>query len=146
MLWVGDGYWRDRLLKRVRSMGLQEQVITTGRVQPEAIPGYMHAMDLLVHPSWREGLPRAVPQALLSGVPVVAHDVDGTREIIVESETGLLVAPGDHDALRTAVLAMHDDPKLAARTAELGSSRAAQRFPADRMVDELEQLYASLLD
>src|SRR5690606_4894866 len=63
---VGEGCWRERLLERVRTMGLQDRVVTTGLVPPEHIPKYMQAMDVLVHPSYREGLPRTVTQALLS--------------------------------------------------------------------------------
>jgi glycosyltransferase involved in cell wall biosynthesis len=58
LLWVGDGWWRKRLLGRVKSMGLADRVITTGLVPPEMIPKYLQAMDFLIHPSYREGLPR----------------------------------------------------------------------------------------
>src|SRR5262249_54855575 len=85
LLWVGDGWWRERLLARARAMGLgvQElestsrseplttspaQVIVTGLVPSDRVPAMIRAMDLLVHPSYREGLPRTVPQALLCGV------------------------------------------------------------------------------
>ena len=52
-------------------------------------------MDALVHLSLREGLPRALPQALAAGKPVIAYDCDGAREVCLEDETGFLVPPGD---------------------------------------------------
>ena len=55
LLWVGDGWWRERLLGRVRELGLGDRVITTGLVPPDAVPRYLHAMDVLAHPSYREG-------------------------------------------------------------------------------------------
>src|SRR5205085_982530 len=80
LLWVGNGWWRERLMARVAKMGLSQQVITTGLVPPECVPGLVRSMDILAHPSYREGLPRTVPQALLCGVAPVAYDVDGTGE------------------------------------------------------------------
>ena len=67
LLWVGDGWWKDRLLKRVNELGLSDQVVTTGLVPPDRVPDMIAAMDVLAHPSYREGLPRTVPQALLCG-------------------------------------------------------------------------------
>src|SRR5690606_9389848 len=77
LLWVGDGWWRERLMARVKQLGLEGRVIATGLVPPEQVPRYLAAMDVLAHPSYREGLPRTAPQALLAGVPVVVYDVDG---------------------------------------------------------------------
>jgi glycosyltransferase involved in cell wall biosynthesis len=144
MLWIGDGYWRDRLVKRIKSLGLEKQVVLGGRFPPEEIPGVMHAIDLLAHPSWREGLPRTVPQALLSGTPVVAHDVDGTPEVVIDGETGWLVHPGDHDALQRAIIGALSNPTEARRMAEVGRDRCLKMFPAERMIDQLEMLYAKL--
>ena len=85
LLWVGDGWWRDRLMQRLEDMGLRDRVITTGLVPSNQIPKYLQAMDVVCHPSYREGLPRAVTQALLSAVAVIAYDVDGAREVVLHS-------------------------------------------------------------
>src|SRR5207249_1013638 len=111
LLWVGDGWWRERLLNRIKSMGLSDRVITTGLVPPQMIPKYMQAMDVLIHPSYREGLPRTVTQALLSGVPAIAYDVDGTREVCIDGKTGRLLQSGDLNALRDATLWMMEHPR-----------------------------------
>ncbi|MEM7230350.1 MAG: glycosyltransferase family 4 protein, partial [Planctomycetota bacterium] len=111
LLWVGDGWWRERLFARIGELGLDGRVITTGLVPPDQVPRYLAAMDCLVHPSYREGLPRTVTQALLAGRAVVAYDVDGTREVCREGETGKLIAPGDIAALRTALQWMLDHPE-----------------------------------
>ena len=106
----------------------------------------MHSIDLLAHPSWREGLPRTVPQALLSGTPVVAHDVDGTREVVIEGRTGRLVSPGDHDRLRKAILDARRNPMMEKELAENGRRLCAEMFSQEKMVEELQKLYESLLD
>lgn len=142
LLWVGDGWWRDRLLDRVARMGLTGRVLTPGLVPSERVAGYIRAMDVLVHPSRREGLPRTVPQALLCGVPVVATDVDGTREACINGRTGILVPIDDPNAMRNAVLWMYDHPAERAQLAETGREMCKVRFSAGTMVDELEKVYA----
>lgn len=145
LLWVGDGWWRDRLLKRVAEMGLASKVVTTGLVPSERVPEMMKAMDVLVHPSYREGLPRTVPQALLVGVPVVAYDVDGTGEICINRVTGRLIPPKDTAALREAVASMYDHPDERAAMAARGRDLCRERFSAETMVAELEKVYAQAL-
>ena len=155
LLWVGDGWWRDRLMARVAEMGLRDSVIITGLVPPTGeggVPGFMRAMDLLVHPSYREGLPRTVPQAFLCGTPVVAYDVDGTSEAVIDEGegaeargTGLLVDAGDIEGLAHAVRWMADHPRERAGMAARGRDLCRERFSAQRMVAELEKVYARAL-
>lgn len=146
LLWVGDGWWRDRLLGRVEAMGLRDQVVTTGLVPSEDIPRYLQAMDVLVHASYREGLPRAVTQALLSAVPAVAYDVDGASEVCIDDVTGRLVVPGDRAGLASAVLMLMADADLRERLGREGRAQCRERFAAETMVAELEAIYAAVLE
>lgn len=146
LLWVGDGWWRERLLGRVKQMGLAGRVITTGLVPPEVIPKYMAAMDVLIHPSYREGLPRTVTQALLSAVPAIAYDVDGTREVCIDGVTGRLLQPGDLNALRDAVLWMMEHPRERVEMGARGREMCKVQFAAETMVNDLEKVYRSVLD
>jgi glycosyltransferase involved in cell wall biosynthesis len=145
LLWVGDGWWRDRLLKRVSDMGLANRVITTGLVPPEDIPKYHRAMDALAHLSYREGLPRVVTQALLSALPTIAYDVDGTREVCIDGETGRLLKPGDRDGITQAVRWMLDEPEAARALGRAGRELCAERFAAAKMVEHLEAIYEAQL-
>ncbi len=146
LLWVGDGWWRERLEGRLRDAGLASRVTITGMVPPERVPDLLHAMDLLVHPSYREGLPRTVVQALLAGVPVVATDVDGTREVCLDRVTGRLVPPGDPEALRGAVEWMLEDADRRAKTAEAGRASCRTAFSVRAMVDGLDRVYRDVLE
>ncbi|MCC5824448.1 MAG: glycosyltransferase [Planctomycetes bacterium] len=155
LLWVGDGWWSDRLLARVRELGLEKQVIATGLVPQDRIPAMMRAMDVLCHPSEREGLPRTVPQALLCAVPVVASDCDGTPEVCLDPftdadiptsrMTGRLFPVGDADRLRAAVRWMHEHPDERQRLGEQGRALCARAFSAETMVAELEDVYRAAL-
>lgn len=145
LLWVGDGWWRDRLMERVRGLGVEGQVVTTGLVPPERVPALIRAMDVLAHPSYREGLPRTVAQALLSGVVVVATDTDGTGEVCRDRETGLLVPVGDAVALRGAIEWVRSHPDEARAMAQRGREACRVAFSAETMVAELERVYADAL-
>jgi len=143
LLWVGDGYWRERLLKKVSDFGLANRVITTGLVPPGDIPRYMQAMDALAHPSYREGLPRAVTQASLSGLPTIVYDLDGAPEVCQHEKTGLLVRPHDLGALRDAVLWMMSNPQRRVTMGQAGREFCRHRFDAKTMVAQLEKVYSA---
>jgi glycosyltransferase involved in cell wall biosynthesis len=146
LLWVGDGWWRQRLLARAGKMGLGHQILTTGLVPPQRIAPLMRAMDLLVHPSLREGLPRTVPQALLCDTPVVAYDADGTREACVNHQTGLLVPAGNIERLRESICWMAHHPDQRRAMTERGNAMCRDMFSAERMVDVLERVYERALE
>jgi len=143
-LLVGDGPWRGRFEDRVRSLGLEKHVRFTGLVMPDAVPPLMGIMDIVVHLSSREGLPRALPQALAAARPVIAYDCDGAREVCLENETGLLLRPGDLTGLREGVLRLAQDPALRQRLGRRGQQFVQERFAVQRMVDDLYQLYLRL--
>ena len=146
LLWVGDGWWKDRLLGRVSSLGLEKQVVTTGLVPPERVPDMIAAMDILVHPSYREGLPRTVVQALLCGVCPIAYEVDGTGEVCQDMVTGRLVPPGDIQRLGDAIrwAAQHRDEREV--MAKHGQAMCRNIYSAETMVQELEKVYADALE
>jgi glycosyltransferase involved in cell wall biosynthesis len=100
----------------------------------------------VAHPSYREGLPRAVVQGLLSARPVVTYTLDGAPEVCIEGETGFLVTPGDHDTLRDAVLRLRQDPDLGATLGRAGRDRCRSAFDHRTMVRELDDLYRRVLD
>ncbi|MGE3107413.1 MAG: glycosyltransferase [Phycisphaerales bacterium] len=178
LLWVGDGWWRGRLLERAGALGLGvaeidggsmpppakrgggeegikaggieassgAQVIVTGLVPPERVPAMLRAMDVLAHPSYREGLPRTVPQALLCGVCPVAYDVDGTGEACMEMQTGRLVPAGDRERLREAIVWCANNPGERGALARRGREMCRERFSAEHMVRELEKVYARAIE
>jgi glycosyltransferase involved in cell wall biosynthesis len=123
---------------------LRDRFILTGLVPPAKIPELANAMDVLVHPSRREGLARALPQASLAGKPVVTYDVDGNREGVIDGETGFVLPPFDKDKLADAVRMLMANPPLRGSMGEAGRRFALARFDAKVMVDALEALYRSL--
>jgi glycosyltransferase involved in cell wall biosynthesis len=145
-LLVGDGPWRSRLENRASSLGLQKHVVFAGLVPPSAVPALVGIMDLLVHLSLREGLPRALPQALAGARPVVAYDADGAKEVCLEDETGFLVRAGDLTGLSERLLRLAQDSALRQRFGHRGRQFVQERFGVQRMVDDLHKLYLRLRD
>ncbi len=143
-LLVGDGEWRGRFEQRTRALGLSQHFVFAGLVSPNKVPRYAGIMDGLVHLSRREGLPRALPQALAAARPVVAYDCDGAREVCLENETGFLLAPGDLFGLTERLVQLARDPGLCERLGRRGQELVKQGFPVERMVDQLHDLYLKL--
>jgi len=143
-LLVGDGPWRGRLEGRARALGLAGHFVFAGLVPPAQVPRYVGIMDALAHLSRREGLPRALPQALAAARPVVACDCDGAGEVCIDNETGFLVPPGDRATLSRRLLQLAGDPELRRRLGAQGRRFVLPRFSVQTMVDDLYALYLQL--
>ncbi len=145
LLFVGDGPWRQRLEARARETGRPDRFVFAGLVPPGEVCRYVGLMDALVHLSTREGLPRALPQAMANGKPVVAYDCDGAGEVCLDGETGFLIRPGDSSGLVAAVERLARDPALRRRLGESGRAFVSDRFSVERLVNEQAALYRRLL-
>jgi glycosyltransferase involved in cell wall biosynthesis len=143
-LLIGDGPWRERLEAKVQALGLQNRFFFAGLVPPAEIPRYVGIMDVLVHLSRREGLARALPQALAAARPVVATDCDGAGEVCLPEETGFLIQPGDLKELTERLLQLANAPALRERLGEQGQRLVKEMFSVERMVSELHALYGRL--
>jgi glycosyltransferase involved in cell wall biosynthesis len=144
-LWIGDGILRLDFERRINALGLRERFILTGLVPPARVPELTGAMDILAHPSRREGLARALPQAALAGKPVVTYDIDGNSEGLIDGQTGFLLPPFDRAMLGEKIALLAGNANLRAQMGERGRTFALARFDAQVMVNALEQLYAGLL-
>ena len=140
---VGDGRWRERIEADIARRGLTGRFHLTGLLPPDQMPAVMHATDVLVHCSLREGLARTLPQAMLAGRPVVSFDVDGAREV-VDSDTGVLLAPRDVAGVALAVETLAVSRGLREKLGAAGCERCRRRFDHHHMVDQIEQVYGKI--
>jgi glycosyltransferase involved in cell wall biosynthesis len=143
-LWVGDGLLRGEFERRIAEMKLTDRFILTGLVPPTKIPELVNAMDILVHPSRREGLARALPQGSLAGIPDVTYDIDGNREAVLEGETGFVIPPFDKEMFASKLAVLMRDPALRKSMGSKGREFALSRFDAKVMVEALENVYHGL--
>ncbi|MDZ7620592.1 MAG: glycosyltransferase, partial [Patescibacteria group bacterium] len=144
-LLVGDGILKDRIHDQIDAAGLTAHFQFTGLVPPQRIPDLLAASDLVVHASLREGLARVLPQALISGKPVISFDVDGAREVVLPNETGFLVPPRNATALAVAIARLAVAPELRHRLGQEGRRRFSDVFRHEHMTAQIRQLYLRLL-
>ena len=112
----------------------------------EDIPEVMKNVDVLALPSYWEGFGIVLIEAMAAARPVVATNVSSIPEIVVNGETGLLVPPGQPEALAEALRRVLTDPALARRFGEAGRERVLDKFTVDRMTDEWERLLLGLVE
>lgn len=143
-LLIGGGEWRGRFESKARELGIADKFIFAGLVPPDEVARYVGIMDILIHLSLREGLPRALPQALAAGKPVVAYDCDGAVEVCINDETGFLVRPRNLGKLTERILDFTRQPELRARFGGRGREFVKQNFAVEKMVDALYALYVRL--
>ncbi|MCR9210209.1 MAG: glycosyltransferase family 4 protein [bacterium] len=144
-LLVGDGILRAELEQQIESLGLKEHFIFTGLVPPTEVPAMIGAMDILVHASYREGLARALPQALIAGRPAISYDIDGAREVVIDDQTGYLVGAGQVADLADRMIRLVGDQELRQRMGREGQSRFTDLFRHETMTRRIRELYADLI-
>jgi len=144
-LFVGDGNLSEDYKEQVRRLGLAERIKFTGLLPPSQIPLAIQSSDILVHCSLREGLARALPQAMLCGVPVVSFDVDGAREV-VNKNTGRLIEAKNVEQLTAACAELAEDENLREQLGKTGREFVKDKFAPETMVDKIEETYKNLFD
>jgi len=145
-LWIGDGTLRPRFEARIKEMNLKDRFIFTGMVPPTSIPQLAGAMDILVHPSRREGLARALPQGQLAGKPVITYDIDGAKEGVLDGVSGFVLPPFDKNLLAQKIALLLEDPAQRQSMGEAGRAFALSRFDTKVMVAGLEKVYRDVVD
>ncbi len=143
-LLVGEGILRESFQRTLQQRGLAEKFIFAGLVVPERIPEMISAMDILVHTSLREGLAKALPQAMACAKPVISFDVDGAKEVVKEGETGYLVPPKDVQGLSTALCRLRADANLRNRMGHAGRRFVDPAFRKELMLEKIHALYEAL--
>jgi len=144
-LFVGNGSLTAQIKNQISSAKLTERFKFTSLLQPEEIPLAIHASDILVHCSLREGLARVLPQAMLCGKPVVSFDIDGAKEVVNE-KTGFLLEPENVDELITACDKLAENPTLREELGKNGKEMVTKMFAPKTMADTIEQVYSNLVN
>jgi glycosyltransferase involved in cell wall biosynthesis len=140
-LFIGDGRERTRLELLAREWGLEQNVQFLGFRQD--MPNVYASLDLLVLPSLDEGLPMAILECMAAGTPVIATRVGAVEKLVRNEETGLLLAPGDQEALNQAVVRLLSDRDLARRLGKAGQDLVNREFSSDAMARNYLDLYRS---
>jgi rhamnosyl/mannosyltransferase len=149
LLLVGDGPLGVALKERAAARGVTGKVTFVGAIPNAEMAAYYGACDVFALPSIARSEAFGIVQieALASGVPVVNTSLQsGVPDVSADEVTGLTVEPGDPLALAAAINRLLDQPEFARRLGDAGRLRALERFTADRMVGEIEDVYRALSD
>lgn len=143
LLIVGDGPQRERLRRFRDQVRIREKVHFLG--QRSDVPRLMPHFDVLWSTSGYEGLSNVILEAMASGVPVVASDIPGTRELVVSGETGYLVPLGDRAAFAKQSERLLNDLALSSRLSAAARGRVRSEFSVEKMIARHVELYRELL-
>lgn len=145
---VGEALPSDRedALGEVRRILREAEIDETVRFAGyrNDVPRVFAASDVFVLPSWREGMPRSIIEAMASNLPVIATDIRGCREEVVEGETGFLVPARDPDRLADRLIALLSDESLRRRMGEAGRRRAEELFDERKVIERQEEIFRKL--
>lgn len=142
-VWIaGRGEERLALEEQARRLGVAARVSFLG--WRDDVADLLHAADIAVLPSRQEGMGVAALEAMAAGRAVVAADTGGLRHVVVHERTGLLVPPGDPEALAAALRRLIRDPDLRQRLGAQGRQRIAEAFLPEHMVGAYERLYRAV--
>ena len=136
---VGDGPTMNSIERYLAKKGLNELVWLPG--SRNDIPDVLRSFDIFVLPSLAEGISNTILEAMASGLPVVASDVGGNKELIVEGVTGQLVAANDPSALHDAIASYVHDDERRRKHGRSGRNRVLESFSIDRMVEQYRSVY-----
>ena len=138
---LGDGGDRQQLQELARQLGIYDRLVFAGYASQEQLRNCLHRSDLFILPSFAEGVPVSIMEAMACGVPVLSTYVGGIAELVESGHTGLLVAAGDSVALGNAIARYCDDFELRQRVSRTAREAVVARFNLDKEVGKLAELF-----
>jgi len=141
---VGEGPERAALEAQAHELGVDDRVEFVGYRPQDEIRRYLRETDVFVLPSFAEGVPVVLMEAMAAAVPVVATDIAGVPELVEHGASGLLVAPGDADALAAAIAQLLSDPDRARDMGRHGAKYVRREFDIETSARQLATLFENL--
>jgi glycosyltransferase involved in cell wall biosynthesis len=138
---IGDGDERKSLEATARQMGIADRLVFAGFASQDGVRDHLLQSDIFILPSFAEGVPVSLMEAMACGVPVIATQVGGIAELIESGETGLLVPASDAIALRDAIARYLNDFGLREKVSRQGREKVMADFNLDKEVDKLAQMF-----
>lgn len=138
----GNIEYANRLKQQVQDYGIEDHVEFLGWV--ENMPEYLSTLDVFVLPSLNEGIPGVVREASAMKNPVVATNVGGTSDAVIDGETGYLIEPGDADQIAKYVIKLLNDPQKQFKMGKRGRGHIAGNFTIEHYVDQYEKFITNI--
>ncbi|MBN2518220.1 MAG: glycosyltransferase family 4 protein [Candidatus Altiarchaeota archaeon] len=142
---VGRGALEKELGSMAESLGVGENVVFAGHQPMERVREYIDKSQMLVLPSMSEGLGRIALEAMSRSRPVIGSAVEGIKETVKDGHNGILIRPGDSDAIANAVIKLLEDKKLAAEMGKNGRRFVQENYSVEKYVSHYERLFEEAL-
>ena len=145
LLIVGDGQMRDSLCALATKLGIESNIRWCGSVAQEEVFRLLSVSDVVVVPSRYEGFSLAAAEAMAAGVPVIASTTGGLPEVVEHERTGLLVPPGNVEALADAIQLLADNPEMRVMFGKAGRQRVESVFSVELYQASIRAVYDQLM-
>lgn len=142
---IGDGQMFPLIRKMVKKSGLNDYVRFTGVIDPESVSHILSKATGFVFPSLKEGMPKAVLEAMACGLPIIASNISGIDEFVTNGYDGLLVPPEDHQVLAEAIMNVISDRNLAAKLGANARKTVETNHNWDTVLGALDSVYEEAL-
>ena len=134
----------EKVSNTVREKGVEDTVKVLGELERDKIPLLLGAAQAFLLPSFFEGMPIAIIEAMRAGLPIIATDVGGVPEMIKHEKSGLLIKPGGPEEIERAVLRLKNDPELASALGRGARKTFERSFRLEAVIDKIEAVYLSM--
>jgi len=144
-LTIGGNGNTGRLYKEIKSKGLQDNITYAGWIVGDDKDTLMRNTDIFVLPSYGEGMPMTILEAMSYAIPVIATNVGGIPELIKDGETGYLIEPGNLDQLLEKMKKLIEDENMRLSMGKKGIEAVEKDFSISEMANKIDEIYESLL-
>ena len=138
---IGTGPKKHEIENKVLASDLKNSVIFTGNLKPDEMHRYYQAADIFTLPSYTEGLPLAILEAMSCGIPVIASDIGGIPEIIKNNENGFIIPPKNRKILKDRLMILINNAELREKFGRNSIEIIKEEFSIDKKIDILIKLY-----
>lgn len=140
---IGDGQLRESLKSMVRQKRLVDKIIFLGKRKD--VTALLGIMDVSVNASYSEGMSNTILESMAAGVPIVATDVDGNKEVVIDGETGFLVTRGNVEGMKEKIIYLLNNQQIAQAMGQKARWLVQEKFSLSQMIERLENNYINLL-
>jgi len=142
LLLLGDGEIKDKLKEEAKFYSVSDKVCFKGNV--DNVSEFLNVSDFFVFPSYSEGLPNSLLEAMACGLPVIASRIGGVVDVVEDGRSGILFEPGDVSGLASAMIRLIEDVELRQRLGIEARKKIVEDFSIDRVADRYIKLYGKL--
>ncbi|HBS25785.1 MAG TPA: glycosyl transferase family 1 [Gammaproteobacteria bacterium] len=142
LVFVGNGSLMEEARELANELKIVDSIVWKGAI--DSVETELLAADLFVLPTRWESLPLSIIEAMRAGLPVIASDVGGISEVVIDGDTGLVVPSGSVSAMQKAILKLVSDPDLLLAMGKAGRARFEQHFSLDNMIQPTMALYQTV--